>query len=85
MGEERITQTPAPTLDDVEMVLDRIRPGLIADGGNLELLGVDSDGTVRVVMQGECAHCPAQQATLRIAIEEPLRKAFGGVTSVIAV
>lgn len=78
-------QAPAPAQQDVEQVLDRIRPGLIADGGNLELVGIDSDGTVRVMLQGQCAHCPARQATLRIAIEEPLRRAVSGVTSVVGI
>ena len=85
MSGEPIVQSPVPPREDVERLLDRIRPGLVADGGNVELLGVDSDGTVRVVMQGECAHCPAQQATLRIAIEEPLRKALAGVSAVVAI
>jgi Fe-S cluster biogenesis protein NfuA len=85
MSDERIMQAPAPAREDVEQVLDRIRPGLIADGGNLELVGIDSDGTVRVILQGECAHCPAKQATLRIAVEEPLRKVVSGVTSVVGV
>jgi Fe-S cluster biogenesis protein NfuA len=74
-----------PTREAVEEVLDRIRPGLVADGGNVELRQVDDDGTVRIELQGACATCPAQLATLRIGIEEPLRKAVPGVRSVIAV
>ncbi|MCH7600551.1 MAG: NifU family protein, partial [Myxococcales bacterium] len=45
-------QTRRITLKQVEAVLDRLRPGLIADGGNVELVGVEADGTVRVSMQG---------------------------------
>jgi Fe-S cluster biogenesis protein NfuA len=66
-------------------VLDRLRPALIADGGNLELVAVDDDGTVRVLLQGECVACPARLATLRVGIEEPLRKLVQGVTTVVAV
>lgn len=66
----------------VEEQLDRIRPGLVADGGNVELREIEADGTVRIVLQGACATCPAQSATLRVAIEEPLRKAVPGVTAV---
>lgn len=73
-----------PTREAVEEVLDRIRPGLVADGGNVELRQVDEDGTVRIELQGACATCPAQRATLRIGIEEPLRKALAGVRSVVA-
>jgi Fe-S cluster biogenesis protein NfuA len=71
--------------EEVEGVLDRLRPGLIADGGNVELVGIEADGTVRVSLQGECATCPAQTTTLRVGLEEPLRKALPGVTAVIPV
>jgi Fe-S cluster biogenesis protein NfuA len=40
---------------------------------------------VRVQLQGACVECPAQVATLRVAIEAPLRKALPGVTSVLPV
>lgn len=73
----------APQRQEIEQFLDAIRPGLIADGGNVELLDIGADGTVRVLFQGECANCPAQLATLRVAIEEPLQKAVPGVTSVV--
>jgi len=71
--------------DAVEAELDGLRPALIADGGNVELLGVDDDGTVRLVLQGKCATCPAQFATLRVGLEEPLRSAVPGVTAVVLV
>jgi len=77
------SQPVAP--EEVEAVLDQLRPGLIADGGNVELIEIDPDGTVRLVFQGTCANCPAQTTTLRVAIEEPLRNALSGVSSVIAV
>ncbi len=70
---------------EVEALLDRVRPGLLADGGNVELVGIDHDGTVRIQLQGACVHCPAQIATLRVGIEEPLKKAIPGVISVIPV
>ncbi|MBW2228779.1 MAG: NifU family protein [Deltaproteobacteria bacterium] len=85
MPEDTEMLQPPPSREDVEAFLDLIRPGLIADNGNLELAGVDSDGTVRIVFQGECAHCPAQLATLRVAIEEPLCRAHPGVVAVLAV
>jgi Fe-S cluster biogenesis protein NfuA len=69
----------------VESQLDQIRPALIADGGNLEVLGIDDDGTVRIAFQGQCATCPAQLATLRLGIEEPLREAVPAVTDVVAI
>jgi Fe-S cluster biogenesis protein NfuA len=72
-------------VDAVEAQLDRLRPALVADGGNVELLGVDADGTVRITLQGQCATCPAQSATLRLGLEEPIRNAIPGVTSVVAI
>jgi Fe-S cluster biogenesis protein NfuA len=74
-----------PQRHAVEEALDRIRPALVADGGNLELRAVDRDGTVRIELQGACASCPAQLATLRVGIEDPLRKAVPGVTRVLSV
>ena len=67
----------------VEAVLDRLRPGLIADGGNVELVGVDDGGAVSVLFQGACARCPGQIATLRFAIEAALRREVPAVTQVV--
>jgi len=75
---------PAPPLGAVESIIDRLRPALVADGGNIEVLGIEPDGTVRVVFQGTCASCPAQTATLRYGLEAPLREALPGVTAVVA-
>ncbi len=77
--------SPVGLRDRVELALDRLRPALVADGGNVELVDVDEDGTVRVVFQGACATCPAQAATARFGLEEPLRKAVPGVTAVLLV
>ncbi|MBW2402169.1 MAG: NifU family protein [Deltaproteobacteria bacterium] len=73
-----------PTRKAVEAWIDRIRPALVADGGNIELLSVENDGTVHIALQGACASCPAQLATLRVGIEAPLKKALRGVRSVVA-
>ena len=77
--------TPPPAREVVESWLDRIRPALVADGGNVELLSVERDGTVRIALQGACIECPAQLATVRVGIEEPMRKVFAGVLAVVAV
>jgi Fe-S cluster biogenesis protein NfuA len=71
--------------DAVESQLDRLRPALIADGGNVELLGVDPDGTVRLAFQGRCASCPAQVATLQVGLAEPIVASVPGVTGVVAI
>lgn len=67
----------------VEAALDRLRPGLVADGGNVELVDIHDDGTVRVAFQGVCTTCPAQLATARYGLEEPLRESVPGVTAVV--
>ena len=71
--------------EDVESVHDRLRAGLVADGGNVELIAVEADGTVRIAIQGACADCPAQPATLQVGLAEPLRQAIPGVTAVVAI
>ncbi|MGH0038033.1 MAG: NifU family protein [Myxococcota bacterium] len=78
-------ESPRPLRDLVEVELDRLRPALVVDGGNVELVSVDADGTVRIALQGACATCPAQHATVRIGLEEPLRRAVPGVAAVVAV
>ncbi len=69
----------------LERALDRIRPGLLRDGGNVELLGVAADGTVQLEMQGACASCPAQSATVRFALEPAVREAVPEVSGVVPV
>jgi Fe-S cluster biogenesis protein NfuA len=81
----KASDDPPPAREIVEAWLDDVRPALIADGGNIELIAVDYDGTVRVSMQGACAECPAQLATLRIGIEEPLKQSVRGVRSVVVI
>jgi Fe-S cluster biogenesis protein NfuA len=75
---------PSQLRDRVEVVLDRLRPALVADGGNVELAEVADDGTVSVILQGACATCPAQGATLRHGIEAGLRREIPEITTVIA-
>lgn len=81
----RINDAPdlAPTPEDVRAALDGIRPGLLADGGNVELRGVEDDGTIRLELQGACTSCPAREMTLRRVLEPYLRETFPGCTGVI--
>jgi Fe-S cluster biogenesis protein NfuA len=69
----------------VEAVVDRLRPGLLVDGGNVELVGVDASGVVSLLFQGACARCPSQLATLRFVIEATLRREIPAVTDVVPV
>ena len=70
--------------DDVEGVLDKIRPSLIQDGGNVELVDVN-DGTVRVKLTGACDGCPMAAMTLKMGIEQILKQEIPEVKEVVAV
>lgn len=69
----------------VEAALDRLRPALIADGGNVELIGVDEDGTVRISLQGACATCPAAHATVRLGLEPALCEDVPEIKSIVPI
>ena len=69
--------------DKVEEVLDRIRPSLINDGGNVELIDVN-DGVVTVKLTGACAGCPMSTMTLKMGIEKILKETIPEVKEVVA-
>ncbi|MCL4472481.1 MAG: NifU family protein [Actinobacteria bacterium] len=71
--------------EQVEQALDRIRPALQQDGGDLELLDVTDDGVVKVKLTGACGSCPMSQMTLKMGIEQRLREEIPEVSSVEAV
>jgi len=68
--------------EKVKAVLDKIRPMLQADGGDVELVEVDEGGVVKVRLQGACAGCPMSQMTLKNGIERLLKQEIPEVTSV---
>ncbi len=72
--------------DRVEKSLDRIRPALENDGGNVELVDVDEEkGVVKVKLVGACGSCPMSQMTLRMGVERVLREDIPEITEVVAV
>ena len=66
-------ETLALTNENVEMVLDEMRPYLMADGGNVELVDVEGP-VVKLRLQGACGSCPSSAMTLRMGIERRLRE-----------
>lgn len=70
--------------EKVEEVLNKIRPMLVRDGGNVELVGVN-DGTVEVRLTGACAGCPMSTMTLKMGIEQILKREVPEVKEVVAV
>jgi Fe-S cluster biogenesis protein NfuA len=70
--------------EKVEEVLNKIRPVLINDGGNVELVEVN-DGTVKLKLVGACAGCPMSTITLKNGIERILKQEIPEVKEVVAV
>ncbi|MBN1456653.1 MAG: NifU family protein [Sedimentisphaerales bacterium] len=71
--------------DKVTEVIQTIRPMLQGDGGDIELVGVDEDNSVRVRLQGACKGCPGAQMTLKNGVERLLQEKVPEVKAVIAV
>lgn len=70
--------------EKVEKALDKIRPSLMADGGNVELVDVEN-GVVKVRLTGACGGCPMSQMTLKMGIERHLKKEIPEIERVEAV
>ncbi len=60
--------------EKIEGALNKVRPALQADGGDVELIDVDEDGVVKIKLQGACAGCPMSQMTLKMGIEKILKQ-----------
>ncbi len=71
--------------EKVEAVLDKVRPALVRDGGNVELVDVTPDGLVKVKLVGACGSCPMSTYTLKIAIERTIKQEVPGVKEVVQV
>lgn len=69
--------------EQVQTALEKIRPALQADGGDVVLLGVEEDGTVKVKLTGACGGCPMATVTLKQGIERLLKKEVPGVKEVV--
>jgi Fe-S cluster biogenesis protein NfuA len=67
--------------EKVQKVIDKIRPSLQADGGDVELIDV-VNGIVTVKLQGACAGCPMSQMTLKNGIERLVKKELPEIQSV---
>ena len=69
----------------VEAALEKIRPALQADGGNVELVEVTPKGIVKVKLTGACYGCPMSQMTLKMGIGRTLKKEVPEVKDVVEV
>jgi Fe-S cluster biogenesis protein NfuA len=68
-------------MDKVQKVIDEVRPNLQADGGDIELVGVE-DGVVKVQLKGACAGCPMSTMTVKWGVENLLKKKIPEVVRV---
>ena len=93
MAEMTVRQTTSklksdaqPSLrEQVENVLNMIRPAVQSDGGDVELVDVTGEGAVQVRLHGACVGCPSSTMTLQAGIERNLKLRIPEVTSVHAV
>jgi len=70
--------------EKVEKALERVRPMLMADGGNVDLVDVTQDGVVKLKLTGTCGCCPMSQMTLKTGIEKILKQEVPEIKEVIA-
>ncbi|MDR2467784.1 MAG: NifU family protein [Spirochaetaceae bacterium] len=69
----------------IKAELEKVRPSLQADGGDVEFISLSSDGTVSLKLTGACGCCPHAQMTLKNGIENYLRQQIPEVTAVVGV
>jgi Fe-S cluster biogenesis protein NfuA len=77
-------QTKNSIYDEVLEVLDKLRPFLQRDGGDVELVDV-SDGIVKLKLMGACGSCPSSTITLKAGIERALLEEVEGIEEVVQV
>ncbi len=71
--------------EKVQSALEKVRPSLQADGGDVQLVEVDENGVVKVKLMGACGGCPMSQMTLKMGIEKVLKQNVPEVKSVESV
>jgi Fe-S cluster biogenesis protein NfuA len=71
--------------EKIRNVIDKIRPQLQMDGGDIELVSIEDDGTVRVRLMGHCAGCMHAQQTLTYGVERALKQFVPEIKQVVNV
>jgi Fe-S cluster biogenesis protein NfuA len=69
----------------IAAALDSLRPAIQSDGGDVELVGIDTEGTVQVRLVGACVGCPSSEVTLKMGIERSLKDQIPEITQVVCV
>jgi len=71
--------------EEIEKILDDLRPMIQEDGGDVELVKIDEkNGVVYVELQGACCGCPLSQVTLKAGIERAIKEKIQGIVAVEA-
>ena len=71
--------------EQVKETIETLREALQSHGGDVELVGIDQDNTVRVRLQGACQGCPGAAMTMKMGVERILRQKVPQIKGVIAV
>ncbi len=71
--------------EDVKKLIEKIRPFLQSDGGDIELVEITSDNVVKVRLKGACSHCPMSTITLKRNVEAVIKKEIPEIKEVVAV
>ena len=79
------THPASPLRDRVQGVINLIRPAVQADGGDIELVDVNTEGVVQVRFHGACHGCPSSTMTLQMGIERNLKEKVPEITRVVPV
>ncbi len=69
--------------EKVKSELNKLRPALQADGGDVKFVSVSDEGVVKVKLTGACAGCPMSQMTLKSYIQQQLTKKISEVKKVV--
>lgn len=68
-----------------EQALDTIRPYLATDGGNVKILEITQEGTLRLELLGSCGSCPMSAMTMKAGVEDAVRRLVPEIAQVVAV
>ena len=72
-------------INTVEQAIEQLRPFLIADGGNIELIDITDENVVQVKFIGACQSCSMSAMTLKGGVEETIKKAAPQIVSVVEI
>ncbi len=80
-----MTENKEQIIEKINKALDEIRPFLKSDGGDISLIDLEDDGTVKVQLQGACTGCSVNQMTLKSGVEMTIKKHVPEILRVVEV